>query len=82
LILFSAPSFDQYFGLVQRVNNFPIEQFVSQLVVEALDKKLFCLNSLSPVRMDLAGGKFRPLIRMKEDKISNATLHFQIYPFV
>ena len=30
-----APAFDQDLGLLQRVEDFPVEQFIAQLAVEA-----------------------------------------------
>jgi len=69
----TPPTFDDDLGLAQRVEDFAIEQFITQACVEALDVTIFpgtawldigrlCTNRCDPLLHSL-GHKLRPVVR-------------------
>ena len=56
------PLLDQYFGLLQRVKDFPVQQLVSQLAVERLDVAVFPRTP----RLDVQGPHSQPVVYLNE----------------
>ena len=76
LVVELSPAFDEHLGLGTAAEPFPVQQFVTQLAVEALDEPVLprtarrdeCLTncSVSQPAHDLSRGKFSAVVRPNE----------------